>query len=61
MESGEHTHLEHIGFIAEDTPEELSTPDHNVMDITNTVGVVLKAIQEIDDRIVALQNKNKNG
>jgi len=31
------------------------------MDITNTVGVVLKAIQEIDDRIIALQNKNTNG
>jgi len=61
MESGEHTHIEHIGFIAEDTPQELSTPDHNVMDITNTVGVVLKAIQEIDDRITALQNKNNNG
>jgi hypothetical protein len=57
FESGEHTHIEHIGFIAEDTPEELSTPDHNVMDITNTVGVVLRAIQEINDRVTALQNK----
>jgi hypothetical protein len=61
FESGEHTQIEHIGFIAEDTPEELSTPSHDVMDITNTVGVVLKAIQEIDDRITALQNKNNNG
>ena len=57
FESGEHTHMEHIGFIAEDTPEELTTPSHNVMDITNTLGVVLKAIQEIDNRITALQNK----
>jgi len=61
LESGEHTQIEHIGFIAEDTPQELATPSHNVMDITNTVGVVLKAIQEIDDRIIALQNKNTNG
>jgi hypothetical protein len=60
FESGEHTQIEHIGFIAEDTPEELTTPSHNVMDITNTVGVILKAIQEIDDRIIALQNKNNN-
>ena len=57
LESGEHTQIEHIGFIAEDTPEELSTPDHNVMDTTNTLGVILKAIQEIDNRITALQNK----
>ena len=61
FESGEHTQIEHIGFIAEDTPEELATPDHNVMDITNTLGVVLKAIQEIDNRVTALQNKNNNG
>lgn len=60
FESGEHTQIEHIGFIAEDTPEELATPDHNVMDITNTLGVVLKAIQEIDNRVTALQNKNNN-
>ena len=61
LESGEHTQIEHIGFIAEDTPEELSTSEHNVMDTTNTVGVILKAIQEIDDRVTALQNKNNNG
>lgn len=30
------------------------------MDITNTLGVVLKAIQEIDNRVTALQNKNNN-
>jgi hypothetical protein len=57
FESGEHTQIEHIGFIAEDTPEELATANHNVMDTTNTLGVILKAIQEIDNRITALQNK----
>jgi hypothetical protein len=56
FESGEHTDIEHIGFIAEDTPEELSTKQHNVMDQTNTLGVILKSIQEIDERIIALQN-----
>jgi hypothetical protein len=60
LESGEHTQIEHIGFIAEDTPEELSTPDHNVMDTSNTLAVILKSIQEIDDRIIAIQNKNNN-
>ena len=57
FESGEHTDIEHIGFIAEDTPEELSTKQHNVMDQTNTLGVILKSIQEIDERIIAIQNK----
>ena len=57
LESGEHTQIEHIGFIAEDTPEEMATSEHNVMDTTNTLGVILKAIQEIDNRITALQNK----
>ena len=31
------------------------------MDITNTLGVILKSIQEIDNRVTALQNKNNNG
>jgi hypothetical protein len=57
FESGEHTQIEHIGFIAEDTPEELATANHNVMDTTNTLSVILKSIQEIDNRITALQNK----
>ena len=60
LESGEHTQIEHIGFMAEDTPEEMSTSEHNVMDTTNTLGVILKSIQEIDDRIIAIQNKNNN-
>ena len=44
-------------FIAEETPAELSTEQHDKMDNTNTISVILKAIQEIDDRIIALQNK----
>jgi hypothetical protein len=37
-----------IGFIAEDTPEELATKDHDKMDCSSTMGVVMKAIQELD-------------
>ncbi|MGL5691435.1 MAG: tail fiber domain-containing protein, partial [Bacteroidales bacterium] len=36
-----------IGFIAENTPEELSTKDKNIMDIGSNVGVLLKAVQEL--------------
>lgn len=47
----------HIGFIAEDTPEELSTRQQNVMDSNNTIGVLLKAIQELENRIKILESK----
>jgi hypothetical protein len=46
-----------IGFIAEDTPTILSTEDHDRMDMSNTVGIILKAIQDLDKRVVSLQNK----
>ncbi len=44
-----------IGFIAEDTDSLLSTPQKNVMDVTNVVGVLLKAVQELDKRISDLE------
>ena len=47
----------HIGFIAEDTPEELSTRSKNVMDSNNTIGVLLKAIQELESKIKELEAK----
>jgi hypothetical protein len=57
LDSGAHDDVTLIGFIAEDTPAELATEQHDKMDNSNTLGVILKAIQEIDDRIIALQNK----
>jgi hypothetical protein len=47
----------HIGFIAEDTPEELSTRNKNVMDTNNTIGLLLKAVQELEARIKQLESK----
>jgi hypothetical protein len=47
----------HIGFIAEDTPEELSTRNKNVMDSNNTIGVLLKAIQELEYKVKELEAK----
>jgi hypothetical protein len=57
LDSGVHDDVTLIGFIAENTPAELATEQQNKMDNTNTLGVILKAIQEIDDRIISLQNK----
>jgi hypothetical protein len=57
LDSGVHDDVTLIGFIAENTPAELATEQHDKMDNSNTLSVVLKAIQEIDDRIIALQNK----
>jgi hypothetical protein len=47
----------HIGFIAEDTPVELSTVKQNTMDTSSTVAVLLKAIQELEARVKALENE----
>jgi len=47
----------HIGFIAEDTPEELSTRNKNVMDSNNTIGVLLKAVQELEAKVKELEAK----
>jgi hypothetical protein len=46
----------HIGFIAEDTPEELSTSKRNAMDTNSTVGILIKAVQELTERIKFLEN-----
>jgi hypothetical protein len=57
LDSGVHDDVTLIGFIAEDTPAELATEKHDSMSNGSTLGVVLKAIQELDNRIIALQNK----
>jgi hypothetical protein len=49
----------HIGFIAEDTPKELSTVNQNVMDTNSALAVALKAIQELEARIKVLENEGK--
>jgi len=49
----------HIGFIAEDTPIELSTTRQNVMDTNSSVGVLIKAVQELTTRVKELESKLK--
>ena len=53
----EYTDLIKIGFIAEDTPIEMSSSDHDEMVIPSTICVAMKAIQELDEKIKNLQNK----
>jgi hypothetical protein len=45
----------HIGFIAEDTPSELSTLNKNVMDTNSTIGVLIKAVQELSEEVKKLK------
>lgn len=37
----------HVGFIADDTAEVFATKKHDVMDINNCIGMLLKAVQEL--------------
>jgi hypothetical protein len=46
----------HYGFIAEDTPIELSTVDRNTMDTNSVLGILIKAVQELDARVKQLEN-----
>jgi len=56
--------IPHIGFIAEDTDPLLSTPSREHMDMVNSIGVLLKAVQELsaknkqlEERLNSLQGK----
>ena len=40
-----------IGFIAENTPEELATTKHDRIDINSSLAVIIKAIQELDAKL----------
>jgi hypothetical protein len=46
-----------IGFIAEDTPTELSSENHDKMIIPTNISIAIKAVQEIHKKILDLQNK----
>lgn len=43
-----------IGFIANDTPKELSGPNQDMMEINSTIAIAIKAIQELDEKIINL-------
>lgn len=45
----------HIGFIAEDTPSELSGPDHKEFVLNNSVAMSIAADQRLDQQVRTLQ------
>jgi len=47
----------HIGFIADDSHELLATPSHNTMEIGNSIGLLLKAVQELSSEVELLKRK----
>ncbi len=49
---------EHIGFIAEDTPSELSTSTQDKMSVSDCIGVLIKAVQELQQQIQELKNEH---
>jgi hypothetical protein len=51
------TNKVHIGFIADDTPVELSTVNQDVMDTNSAIGVLLKAVQELEAKVRELEAK----
>jgi hypothetical protein len=49
----------HIGFIAEDVPELVATPDRKGLSSMDIVGVLTKVVQEQQQTILALAEKVK--
>lgn len=56
---GDDTTINHIGFLAEKVPEEFSTHYHDRMDYINCIGILLKAVQELNLKIEKLDKKCK--
>lgn len=47
----------HIGFIAEDAPEEMAAPQRLGIDQANTVALLVKAMQELNQKVEGLQQE----
>ena len=47
-----------IGFIADDTDEDLAGPNHDSMMVNNCIGVLIKAVQELSAEIERLKGGN---
>ena len=46
-----------IGFIADDTDESIAGRNHDLMDYTSCIGVLMKAVQELSKRIDELEGQ----
>jgi hypothetical protein len=48
----------HYGFIADDTPAEMATVNHDRMDTNSTIGILIKAVQELEARVKKLEGND---
>ncbi|MCF6405526.1 pyocin knob domain-containing S74 family peptidase [Chitinophaga filiformis] len=53
------TNTKRIGFIADELPEEMSAAEHKGVDEANTVALLVKALQEMNARVEALEQEVK--
>lgn len=60
LDDDEMSSYKKIGFIAEDTNEDMASTEHDKMEIPATLAVAMKAIQELDARINVLIQKQKS-
>jgi sensor histidine kinase YesM len=51
--------IPHVGFIAEDTDSLLSGENQDSMRLNSTIGVLLKAVQELDGKIERIEKELK--
>ncbi|PSL34431.1 pyocin knob domain-containing S74 family peptidase [Chitinophaga ginsengisoli] len=51
------TNTKRIGFIADELPEEMSAAEHKGVDEANTVALLVKALQEMNARVEALEQE----
>ena len=49
--------VKRVGFIADDTHELLATPNHDNMDVGNSIGLLLKAVQELSSENKELRTR----
>ncbi|WP_319758421.1 tail fiber domain-containing protein [uncultured Sphaerochaeta sp.] len=47
----------HTGLIADDSPECLTGKNHDVMSLSDTTGMLIKAVQELDEKIHKLEGR----
>ena len=50
----EQSEIPKIGFIADNTPKELSGSKQDMMEINSTIAIAIKAVQELDEKIINL-------
>lgn len=48
----------HIGFIADEVPEEMAVPDRSGVNHGNTMALLVKAVQELEEKNRLLENAN---